>query len=164
MTASRIQLEEAGGEDRDICVLIDAARTLVEVSLKEHLRTEPVDLSSPVIQQYLRVYLGKRQNEWLYAIFVDSDCCFLKDEMIGLGGRHSVETRFAHLFRRAIELRSVGMVLAHNHPSGDCTPGQKDIETTRIIEQTAMRLDLVLHDHLIVTHDKIFSIMQERHL
>ena len=42
-------------------------------------------------------------------------------------------------------------IVMHNHPSGDPEPSKGDIEMTREIKETAARLDIQLHDHLIVS-------------
>ena len=82
-------------------------------------------------------------------------------EPIGIGGRSGIESRLGLLFRRALELRAAGLLLAHNHPSGRCAPSEIDIQTTARIEETANRLDLWLLDHLIVTSAAVFSIKKE---
>jgi len=50
----------------------------------------------------------------------------------------------------ALELSATAIILAHNHHSGDPTPSQADIETTRQIASVAKPLGIALHDHIIV--------------
>jgi DNA repair protein RadC len=60
--------------------------------------------------------------------------------------------------KRALELSAAGMILVHNHPSGDPTPSRADIEMTKQIVDAAKKLDISVHDHLIVGRDGHLSL------
>jgi len=49
------------------------------------------------------------------------------------------------------------IILVHNHPSGNLTPSQADIEMTRKLKRATKQVDLVLLDHLIITNDAYYS-------
>ena len=53
----------------------------------------------------------------------------------------------------ALRLDACAMIVAHNHPSGDARPSEEDIDATRILAETAGRLDIRLLDHLIFAGD-----------
>jgi len=55
--------------------------------------------------------------------------------------------------KRALELSATAIILVHNHPSGDPTPSQADIEMTRAIIEVARPLGIAVHDHIIVGKD-----------
>jgi len=137
---------------------------MVEFGLREDLTGSAVETSDPRFIQYLKLTLGRDRGERLYAVFVDGERRYIRGETIGLGSRKGIEARIGHLFQRAMELRATGLLLAHNHPSGDCTPSGKDLRATEIIAETAARLDLFLVDHLIVTKSAVYSIKGERTL
>ena len=73
------------------------------------------------------------------------------------GDPTSVELPIAAILRRAIMLGARGMMIAHNHPSGDPTPSPADLETTRRLAETARDLDLRIYDHLIFAGDRWLS-------
>jgi len=52
--------------------------------------------------------------------------------------------------KRALELAASSIILVHNHPSGDPTPSQPDIVMTRKIIEAAEKLNIKIHDHIIV--------------
>ena len=54
------------------------------------------------------------------------------------------------VIKRALELSATAIVLVHNHPSGDPTPSQADIQMTRAIIDIATPLGISVHDHIIV--------------
>ena len=53
------------------------------------------------------------------------------------------------IFRAALNHGAAGLVIAHNHPSGDPRPSPADVAATRRLAETAAALDIVVHDHLI---------------
>lgn len=70
------------------------------------------------------------------------------------GDPSSVELPIAKILRRAVLLEAWGMMIAHNHPSGDPTPSAADIEATRRLAETARDLDLHIYDHLVFAGDR----------
>jgi len=56
--------------------------------------------------------------------------------------------------KRALEIGATALILVHNHPSGDATPSQADIEMTKRIMAAAEPLGITLHDHLIMTRSE----------
>ncbi|WP_162935674.1 JAB domain-containing protein [Tsuneonella amylolytica] len=73
------------------------------------------------------------------------------------GGAGSIELNFRDVIERALGNAAHGIVLVHNHPSGDPTPSADDIASTRMLAALCRPLELELHDHLIVAGDRIFS-------
>jgi DNA repair protein RadC len=53
--------------------------------------------------------------------------------------------------KRALELGASAIIMVHNHPSGDAEPSRGDIDMTHEIRDGAGRLDIALHDHVIVS-------------
>ena len=54
------------------------------------------------------------------------------------------------VIKRALELGASAIILVHNHPSGDATPSRADIEMTKRIIDAAEKLNIVVHDHIII--------------
>jgi len=55
------------------------------------------------------------------------------------------------IIKRALELGASAVILVHNHPSGDPTPSRDDFEMTKKIAEAGKQLDVLLHDHLIIS-------------
>lgn len=92
-----------------------------------------------------------------HAVFVDDRRFPVGDAEFGVGGHAELSLRMREIFEDALRLRARGMVLAHNHPSGDCRPSGFDIAATRRLSEVACALDIVLLDHLIFTHEAVYS-------
>jgi DNA repair protein RadC len=58
----------------------------------------------------------------------------------------------------ALRLGSAGLLLSHNHPSGDPTPSQADLSATQRLMQATRALDIYVHDHLIIGCHRQFSL------
>lgn len=65
------------------------------------------------------------------------------------------------IFATALKSRSSGIILAHNHPSGNLQPSQSDIELTNKLALAGKLLDIKVLDHLIVTPQSYFSFADE---
>jgi DNA repair protein RadC len=61
------------------------------------------------------------------------------------------------VMRRALEVSASSVILVHNHPSGDPTPSQPDIDMTRQVVEAGRALRITVHDHLVVGRDGVAS-------
>lgn len=97
------------------------------------------------------------EAERFHALFVDEKRSYLGDAPLGLGGSGQLSLRMRDLFSKALCLNADGILIAHNHPSGQCRPSRSDIMSTRRLETVATALDIELVDHLIFTKDAVYS-------
>jgi DNA repair protein RadC len=65
------------------------------------------------------------------------------------------------IFAAALKAAASGIILSHNHPSGNLTASQADLELTRKIREAGRLLEIQLLDHIIVTAEKYFSFADE---
>ncbi len=80
-----------------------------------------------------------------------------------VGSLNSAFARTAEIFKPAILANAAGIILAHNHPSGESNPSPEDIAMTRNLVQAGRMLDIDLVDHLVIAADE-FTSLKERHL
>jgi DNA repair protein RadC len=66
--------------------------------------------------------------------------------------------RVGELFRDAVRLNAAGVILVHNHPSGDPTPSPDDLHVTSEALAAGHLLDIALLDHLVIGHDAYVSL------
>ena len=77
------------------------------------------------------------------------------------GNMHASVVDAQLILATALKARASGIILAHNHPSGEPRPSRADIELTNKIKKMAKIFDLCLHDHIILCHDSYFSFADE---
>jgi DNA repair protein RadC len=77
--------------------------------------------------------------------------------LIGIGGSSSVSIDIKMIMQSAILTHSQGIVLAHNHPSGNLTPSEADIRITKRLNEACKVMDIKLIDHIILTENNYYS-------
>jgi len=95
--------------------------------------------------------------ERFYAVFFDEKRSFIEGTSLGRGGVSTLSVRIREVLGRALALDAHGLLLAHNHPSGQCRPSLRDIEATSRLNTVAKALDVALLDHLIFAQDGVYS-------
>ena len=76
---------------------------------------------------------------------------------ISFGGICQVSVDVKVIFAAALKAGATGLILAHNHPSGNLKPSSPDMELTRKIVSAASLFDINVHDHLIITSEGYYS-------
>ncbi|MFN3990525.1 MAG: JAB domain-containing protein [Erythrobacter sp.] len=92
-----------------------------------------------------------------HVLFTDGAWRYLGDRALGAGGQASLVLRPREILMAGFALGARGMILAHNHPSGECRPSQADLDATERLRWLGGMVDLALLDHLIVTHSAVYS-------
>ncbi len=103
---------------------------------------------SALEQEHLRVLLLDTRNHVLA----------IKD--IYRGSINSSQVRVGEIFRAAIRHNAAGLIVVHNHPSGDPTPSPDDIAVTRAIVEAGELLDISVLDHLVIGQGKWVSLKE----
>lgn len=101
-------------------------------------------------------------KETLIALFLNSSNQIIGALEIGSGGINSCTMDVRHLLQPAILSNCVGVILAHNHPSGKCLPSEADIKLTEQCFYALGVFDINLMDHIIVTKDNGFYSFSEK--
>jgi DNA repair protein RadC len=68
--------------------------------------------------------------------------------------------RVGEVFREAIRANSAAIIVAHNHPSGDCSPSPEDAAITRELVKAGQLLDIDIVDHLVIGRGKFVSLKE----
>ncbi len=113
------------------------------------------------LMEYLQMVLGRERIEQFRILFLDNRNRLLADEAQARGTVNHTPVYPREVVKRALELHATGLILVHNHPSGDPSPSREDVEMTRLIGQAAGALSVVLHDHVIVGNGRWFSFRRE---
>lgn len=77
---------------------------------------------------------------------------------LSIGSTNGVNVDMKLLFAVAIKSCATGIIIAHNHPTGNLKPSESDKNLTQKIKESGMLLDIKLLDHLIVTKESFFSL------
>ncbi len=116
----------------------------------------PVD-----VYQRLRGRLEGEPREHLYGLYLDSGNRLLREHLISVGTLDSTFMHPREIFAPALECRAAGVILAHNHPSGDPTPSPADKENTTRAKSAGEMLGIALLDHVIIGQRGYTSVLEE---
>ena len=113
---------------------------------------------------YCHTTMAHRETEQFRVIYLDRKNVVIGDEEQGKGTVDHVPVYPREVAKRALELNASALILVHNHPSGDPTPSQADIDMTQQIFAACSALGLTLHDHLIIGKSRELSFRSEGYL
>jgi DNA repair protein RadC len=106
----------------------------------------------------LIVQMGRLEREELRIVLLNTKNVVLRIQTVYQGNVSSSLVRIGELFRDAVRLNATGVILVHNHPSGDPTPSPDDLHLTAEALAAGRLLDIDVLDHLVVSHDAWVSL------
>jgi DNA repair protein RadC len=101
-----------------------------------------------------------KKQEYFVCLSLDGGQRLIAQRTITIGTLDSVLAHPREVFADAIVDRAASVVVAHNHPSGDPGPSQKDITLTQQLAAAGQLLGIPLRDHIILTKTEHFSYRQ----
>lgn len=150
------------GKDSPVVAMLSAARAATLEAMRSEVAGRVVTPADPKLIRYLQTSMGALPHEILRVLFLDSSRRVIGDEQMQQGtiGQLTVHARV--IFRRALELNAAGVILIHNHPSGDPTPSRGDIDVTDRLVSIGYALDVHLLEHIVVTSNNYSLILHRR--
>lgn len=107
-------------------------------------------------------YLRHENQEHFCAMYVDAKMGMLGLKTIHIGSLSMSIVSSRDVFREALRLGASGVVVAHNHPSGDPAPSPEDIAVTQRLSEAGQLLEVELIDHIIIGHHNYFSFSEKK--
>jgi DNA repair protein RadC len=100
--------------------------------------------------EYCRTTMAFAEKEQFRILFLDKRNQLIADEVQQTGTVDHTPVYPREVVKRALEVSATAVILVHNHPSGDPTPSQADVQMTKAIVDIAGPLGISVHDHIIV--------------
>lgn len=132
-----------------------------ERDIKYDHRVNSVD---DAVQIMLKLGLADAPEEHLYMLCLDHKGSIIAIHEISHGTLAAAPVSVRALFSRALINHAAGIIIAHNHPSGDPSPSEEDISTTDRIKSAGELLEIRLMDHIIIGSNDIYSMKKEGYL
>lgn len=127
----------------------------------EEVMEKPTISSSNSAYLVLKNHLSDLRTEEFWAIFLNQSNKIIHIAQLTQGGISQSIVDVRILFKTALEHFSTGIIIAHNHPSGNLKPSREDIEITQKVKEAGKLLTIQLLDHLIITQNSYFSFSDE---
>ncbi len=106
---------------------------------------------------FLKSKYGPAKKEHFIMLTIDTRRCLINQHTISIGTLNASLVHPREVFKPAIKDSAAGIILAHNHPSGDLKPSANDDQVTHNIQQAGRLIKIDLIDHLIITENDYFS-------
>ena len=143
-------LREVKGVGDSVIVILKSVAAAAGRLAQEEVLQKPVLGSWNRLVDYLRVEMAHAKNEQFRILFLDTKNALIKDEVQQTGTVNHTPVYPREVIGRALQLGASAIIMVHNHPSGDPTPSDADVEMTREVQDAGKMLGVTLHDHVII--------------
>ena len=138
-----------------VCEL--AIRMSAITNYKEIKIMQPRDIAN-ILMEKMRF----EKQETLKVAMLNNKNKLLKIKDIATGGGNFVMATIKSVLNEAVKIEAAKIILIHNHPTGDPTPSNQDIEFTDKVEQASKILGIQLLDHIVIGNANYVSIFNQR--
>jgi DNA repair protein RadC len=142
-------------------VLIKLVKACSEYSLRAEALKRQQLKSLSILVDYCRASMGGLADEQFRVIFLNSQNEVIAEEIVQEGTVNQTVVYPRKVLELALKHKATGLILVHNHPSGNLTPSTADQELTRSLVKASRALNLTVLDHLIIGRHGYFSLAEQ---
>ena len=164
MDARYTDISSVAGISENSALLFRIIKELCERYLHEKMAGENVLDCPQAVENYARMKLGGCTEEVMLVIYVNVQNCVMDSRIVSRGTVDSAIIYPREIAAEALAGKASGVILVHNHPGGNVTPSDDDVEFTKKVKRALNVLDIVLLDHLIVSRNAAYSIFEKNHI
>ena len=155
------QLMEFKGIGEAKAITIVAAMELGRRRRAEAALEKKIITSSASVFELMQPLIGELEHEEFWIVYVNNSNKVLQHSQLSKGGITGTLVDVRLVFKTALQIGAVAIILCHNHPSGSLIPSQADKHLTQKLKSAGESLDIRVLDHIIVTQNKYFSFADE---
>ncbi|MDR0630850.1 MAG: DNA repair protein RadC [Holosporales bacterium] len=157
LSASKDDLVSIDGVGEKTFIGIKIMETLVISTLKSRVINKcAIECFDDVIK-YCKIHMKNLLLEEFRVIFLNGANEVIGDKIIHKGSIDTVNVCPREIVRKCIENGAKGLILVHNHPSGDPTPSTNDVFTTKKIKAAVDIFNITIYDHIIIGGNRYVS-------
>jgi len=164
LAAPEARLKEVEGVGDKVIFQLKLIQSVGHRMARARVMKKPILASWDALLEYCQTAMAHRDLEQFRVLYLDRKNVLIADEAQANGTVDHVPVYPREVVKRALELNATALILVHNHPSGDPTPSQADIEMTFAIRDAAEVLNITIHDHLIIGKAREISFRAEGYL
>lgn len=152
------RLIKVDGVGKQTALFLNIIHGCLARCLETEIDQQPSITGPEDIFAFVRLHLGIRENESVYALFLDNASHIVHHCEVAAGTVDKTSLYPREVLKPALLHNATGLVLVHNHPTGQPIPAEEDLTLTRKLEKVTAMVGVKLIDHLIVTRTQAFSI------
>lgn len=161
LAASEARLKEVDGVGASVVFELKLVQAVGHRMARAKVLKQPILSSWDALLEYCQTAMAHRDLEQFRVLYLDRKNVLIADEAQADGTVDHVPVYPREVVKRALELNASALILVHNHPSGDPSPSQSDIDMTYAIRDAADVFSITIHDHLIVGKARHLSFRAE---
>lgn len=155
-------LKETEGVGDITAVFFNFIGDIAACSFKDKAEKQKISFKNKnQLISYLRNDIGFSKNEEFKVLFLNSVNEIIETEILFTGTIDKSAVYPRKILERALYHNARSIVFVHNHPSGNVSPSQKDIELTEEMKKFFKIVDINVLDHIIITKNSHFSFLEE---
>ncbi len=162
LDAGQKELEEVANIGPISSTLIRLVKETCGIYLAEKMRNKDVLSSPQAVLDFARVKLAGLPHEAFMVIFLNAKNKVLDYKVLQEGTVDRAVIYPRRMVEEALAHHAAGIILVHNHPSGDSEPSPEDKQLTRSLTEAARTIDLRVLDHIIVGKEGYCSFLESR--
>ena len=162
LDAGQKELEEVANIGPISSTLIRLVKETCGIYLAEKMRNKDVLSSPQAVLDFARVKLAGLPHEAFMIIFLNAKNKVLDYKVLQEGTVDRAVIYPRRMVEEALAHHAAGIILVHNHPSGDSEPSPEDKQLTRSLTEAARTIDLRVLDHIIVGKEGYCSFLESR--
>jgi len=164
VTAPEARLRDITGVGDAVIIELKIIEAAAHRMARSKIMQQHVVSSWDALLDYCHTVMAHRETEQFRVLYLDRKNVIIADEEQAKGTVDHVPVYPREVAKRALELNASALILVHNHPSGDPTPSQADIDMTGQVLAACSALGMTLHDHLIIGKSTELSFRSEGYL
>jgi DNA repair protein RadC len=153
---SLTDLIEAGLTQREAQAIASALEIGRRKNLSEAMERKQIKCSKDAADIFQPI-LADLQHEEFYALLLNRSNKIIKRIKLSQGGISGTVTDVRVIMKQAISCLASGIIVCHNHPSGNLNPSECDTKITQKIKETSALMDMQLLDHIIISEKDYYS-------
>jgi DNA repair protein RadC len=130
---------------------------LMERALADSMRERTYLDSAGLVKNYLKMHFAGYEHEAFVCLFLDAKFRLIDCEEMFRGSITSCTVYPREIAKAALKRNAANVLVAHNHPSGECMPSRSDHALTKQIRDALTTIDVALVDHVVVAGTSHFS-------
>lgn len=154
-------LREVPGIGEHSSLFFRVVRDVRTLYLRQGAELKDQISSTKELIDYCLASMGGLKDEHFAVIYLNARNRIIQVETIQEGIVNQAVVYPRKVLEKALKHKASAIILVHNHPSGHVRPSDADIRLTRVLQDAARVMDIVLHDHLIVGENRFFSFREE---
>ena len=159
-----VRAQDTRGRTQRLTELSATLIRLIKATVETYLREEALKReripSLEVLVDYCRTAMGGLKDEQFRVLYLNSQNEIIAEEVLQEGTVNQTVVYPRKILELALKHKASGLILVHNHPSGNLSPSASDRELTQTVAKASSALNLTVHDHLIISRHGYFSLAE----